>query len=513
MIGILHGYLLDGSGSNLWTRSVVRSLCERGSTVHLFCQEPHPEAHDFIAEAYRHSRDGASERFLSRDVPYPGRCIMHKPQLGDVLPVYVPDEYEEFSRVVPMVELADEEIADYLERNRAVVARVVEREGIAALHANHAVLQSVVAMEVEAGAGVPYAVMPHGSALEYAVKRDLRMHAFAAEAFERAGRIIVIGDEMRGRVEMLFPELPGLGAKMLDLNLGVDTRLFQPLPRARRGEAVERLVASLAGVPRGGNKEPDEDVEAKLAGVDWARDPVLLFVGRLIAAKGPQSVLAAFPRVLQRHPDARLVLVGHGPLREVLEAMVEALDAGDVATFRAHALAAGGGEDEDQSGLPSVERFLERLEATQDLDDWVAAARGRIAKRVLFTGYLVHEQLRHLFPACDVAVFPSLVREAGPLVFLEALASGVYPLGTDFGGMAASIAAVEAVAPEAGTGMRLRPGEDHLVDDIAAQASYALERPGAFVEPLRRLVEDRYDWRSVAARLESELEGMGAARR
>jgi hypothetical protein len=30
MICILHGYLLEGSGSNLWTRSVVESLCRQG---------------------------------------------------------------------------------------------------------------------------------------------------------------------------------------------------------------------------------------------------------------------------------------------------------------------------------------------------------------------------------------------------------------------------------------------------------------------------------------------------
>ena len=43
---------------------------------------------------------------------------------------------------------------------------------------------------------------------------------------------------------------------------------------------------------------------------------------------------------------------------------------------------------------------------------------------MIFTGYLTHRELRHLFPCCDAAVFPSLVKEAGPLVFLEALASG-----------------------------------------------------------------------------------------
>jgi hypothetical protein len=38
MIVFLHGYLLDGSSSNLWPRSVVESLCRQGETVHLALQ-------------------------------------------------------------------------------------------------------------------------------------------------------------------------------------------------------------------------------------------------------------------------------------------------------------------------------------------------------------------------------------------------------------------------------------------------------------------------------------------
>jgi hypothetical protein len=46
MLGILHGYLLEGSGSNLWTRAIIQSLCRPGETVHLVCQENHPERMD-----------------------------------------------------------------------------------------------------------------------------------------------------------------------------------------------------------------------------------------------------------------------------------------------------------------------------------------------------------------------------------------------------------------------------------------------------------------------------------
>jgi len=105
-IGILHGYLLDGSGSNLWTQSIVRSFCRAGARVHLMCQEPHPERFDFVAEAIRYDDASRPTTVFRREIDYPGQCILHKPTLSRVLPVYVPDHYEEYD-AKPMVELED----------------------------------------------------------------------------------------------------------------------------------------------------------------------------------------------------------------------------------------------------------------------------------------------------------------------------------------------------------------------------------------------------------------------
>jgi len=49
-------------------------------------------------------------------------------------------------------------------------------------------------------------------------------------------------------------------------------------------------------------------------------------VGRLAEQKGHTHLLAAIPQVLQRHPGARLVLLGDGELRSQLEAQVKQLD-------------------------------------------------------------------------------------------------------------------------------------------------------------------------------------------
>ena len=122
----------------------------------------------------------------------------------------------------------------------------------------------------------------------------------------------------------------------------------------------------------------------------------------------------------------------------------------------------------------------------------------------MFTGYLTYNELQFLFPCCDVGVFPSVVREAGPLVFLEALASGCFPLGTYMGGMAASIdAASEVVPSDVAAEMKLNP--ENTIADIATHVPRALEVGVSHKGELASLARERYDWTSVAAALEREL--------
>jgi len=541
LICVLHGYLLEGSGSNLWTRAIVRALCRDGQAVHLVCQELHPDIYDFIAAAYVYETDGAVTKLFERDTPYAADCVMHKPRLGEILPVFVRDRYEEFAHVVPMVELPDEAIEDYLDRNVAVVERVVRAHGVESMHANHAVLMSVVAERVSAATGVPFAIMPHGSAIEYAVKKDRRMHALAASAFKRAARIFVIGPEMRRRIKDVFPEQSGIESQISDLNLGVDTAAFSLVDRndrsgriamlsavvkdSRRGKqpAAERalrerlysdigesLQDTLAAVRGYEEKLPDVAVEAKLATVDWDRDEILLFVGRLIASKGPQNIVAALPRILAQDPRARLIVVGHGPLREVLEAFLWALEHGDRTLARNIVLWGSALEGGDATPFEEIRLYFEALEACGELDDYFETAQEVMRpERVIFTGYLTHAELKYLMPCCDVAIFPSIVPEAGPLVFLEALASGVFPLGTYFAGMAASIDSVAGDLPaEDAAHMKLSPDPSQTIADIIANTRNALALGGRHADRLRRSVLARYDWVEVGRKLVAELTAM-----
>jgi glycosyltransferase involved in cell wall biosynthesis len=441
-----------------------------------------------------------------------------------------------------MVELPDEAIEDYLDRNVAVVERVVGAHGVESMHANHAVLMSVVAQRVSAATGVPFAIMPHGSAIEYAVKKDRRFHALAAGAFERAARIFVIGPEMRRRIKDVFPDQTGIESQISDLNLGVDTAEFSVVDRNDRSARIATLAAVLQDLRRGkapdaeralgerldGNigqeslrdtlaavrgyeeKLPDVTVEAKLATVDWDRDEILLFVGRLIASKGPQNIVAALPRILARNPRARLIVVGHGPLREVLEAFLWALAHGHRTLAKNIVLWGSALEGGAATPFEEIRLYFAALEARGELDDYFETAQEVMKpERVIFTGYLTHAELKYLMPCCDVAIFPSIVAEAGPLVFLEALASGVFPLGTYFAGMAASIDSVAGDLPaEDAAHMKLSPDPSRTIADIIANTGNALALGGLHADRLHRSVVARYDWVEVARKLVAELTAM-----
>jgi glycosyltransferase involved in cell wall biosynthesis len=546
MICILHGYLLEGSGSNLWTRSIVEALCRQGHDIHLMAQENHPDRYPCIVEARRYDGDD-TETFFQQEQRYPGRCVLHKPVLGDLLPVFVRDEYEEFSRVVPMVELSTSEIETYLERNVRALHRIVQEHGIRAIHANHAVLMSVVAQRVSEPTRIPYTVMPHGSALEFAVRADPRFHGWSEAAFHAATRVFVIGDEMRHRVRHMLPHVDDLDEKFVDLPLGVDTTQFEPVSRAHRPARIRALTAALDALPRGRSVEQtdtlraalhagideaalerafenarpgdpklaDEALEARLDAVDWSSDPALLYVGRLISSKGVHGVVAALPLLLQAEPELRLIIVGHGPLRELLEAMLWAMEHGERKLFgrliaRGRLLEGSPAGDGGETGLTLVGRFMDRMEMDGRTDEYWHAAQAHVRpERVLFTGYLTHRELRHLFPCCDAAVFPSVVREAGPLVFLEAMAAGVFPLGTYFGGMKASIDAVAGALPDGGAElMKLDPDGDHTVIDIVSKVPRAIREQEQFTVALAEVARARYDWAGVAAAFMRELQVM-----
>jgi phosphatidylinositol alpha-1,6-mannosyltransferase len=91
--------------------------------------------------------------------------------------------------------------------------------------------------------------------------------------------------------------------------------------RSRRGERARVLPMGVDTCVLGRNSVP----------VDGEKN--VLFVGRLAKKKGVEYLIQAFPAVLVRHPDARLVIVGGGSLRPQLEELASQVGLADHVRF------------------------------------------------------------------------------------------------------------------------------------------------------------------------------------
>src|SRR4029453_16898132 len=105
---IFHGYLLHGTGSNVYNASLARALASQGHEVHLFCQDRRGGELDWVR---------GSESIT-----------VHVRGIGGLLPVFVADRYEGFE-VKTFPELTDEELDRYLDANVTAVREVVEQYG------------------------------------------------------------------------------------------------------------------------------------------------------------------------------------------------------------------------------------------------------------------------------------------------------------------------------------------------------------------------------------------------
>ena len=64
-----------------------------------------------------------------------------------------------------------------------------------------------------------------------------------------------------------------------------------------------------------------------------ANKAIIVSVGRLVHRKGQDQLIAALPRILERVPNAHLVIIGTGPYKEYLEKLAAKLNVSQNLTF------------------------------------------------------------------------------------------------------------------------------------------------------------------------------------
>jgi PEP-CTERM/exosortase A-associated glycosyltransferase len=213
-----------------------------------------------------------------------------------------------------------------------------------------------------------------------------------------------------------------------------------------RGVAPDKIGIMPNGVDLGLFGAPLPRDEALAAELDLGNGPVVGFIGSFYDYEGLDDLIDAMPSLLATQPDARLLLVGGGPMAEVLRRRAEASPA-------AHA--------------------------------------------IRFVGRVPHREVERYYSLCEVMAYPRkasrLTELVTPLKPLEAMAQGKLVAASSVGGHRELIA-----DGETGT---LFAADDPA--DCARALAALLERREtwpAMCEAAREHVSKRHDWAINARR-------------
>jgi len=291
--------------------------------------------------------------------------------------------------------------------------RALQRRHPVLLHAHFAV-DGAAALPLQSQLNIPLIVTLHGydaTMTDEALHRSSAGRVYLrrkADLRARARLFICVSDHIRRQaIERGVPE-----DKLRSLSIGVDLDFFAPDPLRSR-----------------------------------SLDPIVLFVGRLVEKKGCTHLIRAMSLIEARHPTAKLLIVGDGPLLDPLRA--RARDALHNCTFLG-------------SQPPSV--------------------------------------VRDLMYRASLIVAPSIVAASGdteglPITLCEAQAIGLPIAG--FRGPGVSEAVVERQ-----TALLVSPGDEHA---LAEAISCLLTDPclaGRLAAGGRRRAEEHFSLEAQTARLE-----------
>ncbi len=269
---------------------------------------------------------------------------------------------------------------------------------------------------------------------------------------EQTDVLTYLGEYFRVRVAGALT--PPAAARMARLHPGVDAGAFRP---DADGRQAVRQRYGLAG------------------------RPVVVCVSRIVARKGQDTLVRAWPSVLARVPEAALLIVGGGKHARAVKELSRRLG---LATWPP----AGGTSSGTASGTGARET--------------AAGARSS----VYFTGPVPPGELLAHYAAGDVFAMPCRTRRAGldveglGIVYLEASAAGLPVVGGDSGG-----------APDAildGETGYVVGGRD--VQALADRLTALLLDPAhakAMGEKGRAWVEREWNWDLTASRLRALIDG------
>lgn len=521
---IVHGYLLRGTGSNIYTANVAETWKRQGHAVTVVCQDHLADTISFVDELI------VGTGKIPSTPPPAGSVRVVVPDIGGLLLVYCKDRYQGFE-VKTMRECSLKEIDAHIEWMVKSLKLVLDH-GVDRVLTNHTILSPVIASRACRGTAIPYDVMIHGSSIIFSIKPRPELRRYAIEGLQHCQKVIVPSFHSAQLLTETFSGL-GLEQKIVNIPCGMNPQVFQLANGIQRNQerflsSVQKFLqrksngrrANTISLPPSTSPTLHQVLIALSETYDpiavdadlperWnpirKGEPVICFFGKFINTKGLAELVMSFPLILEKIPNVRLVVIGFGQFREHMEGMLAAMKSGDLPAFYAYARA---GDFLDEVTDDQKKHFFRKLSNDQ-------------LHQITITGFLEHDQLREILPLASISVVPSKASEAFGMVSVEAMAAGVMPLCNKHSGLADVLSSVEEMEPELGALMRIevQPGGVHgvadgafLVEQLPEKITTALHflYPNGFDDDTRRkeisrklraVAVSKFSWEQVGKQL------------
>ncbi len=290
--------------------------------------------------------------------------------------------------------------------------RTVRKYKINFIHCHWIIPQGFFVALLNAFSGIPYLLTAHGGDV-YAFKKNSLIRLFSDYALKRA-KACTVNSEPTGQAVHSIRS----SASIQIIPMGVDTRLFNP------GKSDSKIKETLN-----------------------IQDAFLLAVGRFAEKKGFRYLIQAMPRILEKRPQAKLVIIGFGPKLDELKQLIAKLN---------------------------------------------------LENSVLLPGSKSGNELAKYFATADIFIGPSVVTESGDtegqgVVFLEAMASGTAVIASDVGG-------IKDVVRNMETGLLIPQKNPKAIAEKTLLLLENQELRNNLALNGQRLAREEYSWEQTAKR-------------
>ncbi len=474
-IAIVHGYILQGTGSNLYVTNLCRAFCKAGHEVILISQEAHPKDFDFIAQSYDFKNDcSTTTPEFQKTTPFLGKCTHYRPFIDHFLPVYVYDDYPGYM-VKTYTESTETEIEAYLSHNVKCLQTVFHAHPPDLILSQHTIMQPIyTARARKTCPQAKHLINIHGSALNFSVRKSELLKTYALEGIEDAHQLIFVSRHSQEDFIQYFRQIPSIASKCKVVPAGVNIELFSA-PQSKEAiiKKFEHLlfstqnnlaqniqgrtsidktffhnaiqeksdIASIKATIESFNQNAeiwaqDQDIQENLSKIIHIKGKTVLYFGKYLWTKGIHLLIAAAPLILAKYPDIHFIFVGFGSTRGYLEALVSVLDSGKIDLFikllkEPHLV-----DPEGTGKSIYINDFLSWVSKPENKNSYQSYAYQQIQNGFIFTGIMSHSELRDLLPFVDATVAPSIFPESFGMVGIESLACGVTPIQTYHSGFA-----------------------------------------------------------------------------